>query len=165
MKKTGIIIFILLFVIGCSNNEDSKSLVTDYEAQIEMQQKEIKELEEELKKVKSDYSVYLQEFDGTSRNILRLIKDGQYDKLRLDYNVDFEVSDGELIFDAPKDVAGAPFPIRFADEPMFIAFFNMQPESTEIGYYIEDLEKQERLLITFIFDKDKKFQYIFIGDV
>ena len=47
---------------------------------------------------------------------------------------------------------------------MFIAFFNEQPESTEIGYYIDDLENEGRDLIAMVFDKDANLKYMFVGD-
>ncbi|RPJ94970.1 hypothetical protein CW357_12880 [Rummeliibacillus sp. TYF005] len=164
MKKC-ILICILLFAFGCSNKEDKKnSSDTANDTQIENQQKEIQKLKVELKEVKDDYSVHLQQFDGTSRNIMWLITDGKYEEIKRSYNVGFEVKDGKIIFALPKNVESAPFLIKQAKLPMSIAYFNREPESTEIGYYLDDLKNEERYLISVLFDNDGKFKYILVGD-
>ena len=50
--------FILLFVVGCSNKNDTNKLGKKYESQIENQIKEIQELKEENEQLKTDLADY-----------------------------------------------------------------------------------------------------------
>lgn len=167
MNKLGIsIIFcFLLFLIGCSNNEDISSSNPDYEAQIDELQTENERLTEEIQKLNSDYSVYLQRGDKTSRDIMRLLKEENYDQLKADYHVEFEVKDGEIAFTTPANVNSAGFPIEQSNLPMYISNLNIQSENIEIGYFLDDLNSGERYSITFVYDLDGNFQYIYVGDV
>lgn len=167
MKKMifTVIICFSLFLIGCSNNEDNSSSIKDYEAQIDELQTENEQLKEEIQKLNSDYSVYLQHADKTSRDMMRLINEENYDQLKTDYNAEFEIKDGEIIFTAPENVNSAGFPLEQSNFPMSISNFNVQSENVEIGYYLDDLNSDERFLITFVYDLDGNFQYIYVGDV
>ncbi|MDN4494492.1 hypothetical protein [Ureibacillus aquaedulcis] len=160
-----IITFSMLgFLIDCSNKEESSS-AQDNTTQIDKLKEENQKLKDELQQLNSDYSVYLQQFDSTSRTIIRLIKEEQYEQIKKEYNTNFEVSNGEIIFNTPEDVISAGFPIEQAKFPMSIAYLNLQTEKSEIGYYLDDLENGERFLITFVYDQNGDFQYIYIGEV
>ncbi|ALC85250.1 hypothetical protein AM499_05030 [Bacillus sp. FJAT-22090] len=162
MKKLGIIILVLLFVIGCSNEDETKQVVSKHEKKIEEQQKEIQKLEDELQQVKTEYSVFLQQADNKSRAIMRLIANGKFEELKKEYQVEFEVTDDALDFGVPE--SNIPFRIDLARHPMFVSSFNKHSEAKEISYYIDNLETEERTLITMHFDKDGTFNFIFLGD-
>ncbi|MFJ7734498.1 hypothetical protein ACIQXF_21860 [Lysinibacillus sp. NPDC097231] len=168
MRNLGfsIIFCFLLLLIGCTNDdgEINSSILDDYEAQIDELKKENESLKEEIQKLNSDYSVYLQRADETSRHIMKLISEKKFDQLKTEYGAEFEVSDGKIIFTKANDINSAGFPLEQATLPMFVANLNIQSEAIEIGYYLDDL-KIERYLVTFIYDKDGKFQYIYIGDI
>ncbi|MFC7684907.1 hypothetical protein [Ureibacillus sp. GCM10028918] len=163
--KLGIFFCILVILIGCSDKEEIASIAQDNTTQINDLKEENQKLKDELQNLKSDYSVYLQQFDSTSRTIMKLINEEQYEQIKTDYNTDFNVLDGEINFKTPANTNSAGFPIEKANLPMFIAYINVQSDSTDIGYYLEDLEKEERHLISFVYDQKGIFQYIYIGDV
>lgn len=154
--KFGIILCFLLLLTACTDAQKT----SEYdETRFNDLEKENEHLKEEI----SDYSVYLQNADGTSRRILRLISEGEFEQLKSEYNADFEVSNGQLIF-TKLDKPNAGFPIEQANLPMFVAYLNMQSEFIEIGYFLDDLNTDERYSITFSYDKDGNFKYIFVGD-
>ena len=164
MKRICAFILILLLVVGCSDEDDMKQSVSKYESQIENQKKEIQVLKEENEQLKTDnadYSSYLQEADRNSRRIMRFISEGKFEELKNEYNVDFEVKNGEIDFGIP--VGNLPFRIDLAGYPMFIASFSKHPDGTDINYFIDDPEKEERHLINMSFDKDMGFEFIFAG--
>lgn len=163
--KLGIFFCILVILIGCSDKEEKTSITQDHTTQINELKEENQKLKDELQNLKSDYSVYLQQFDSTSRTIMRLINEEQYEQIKTDYHADFNVLHGEINFKTPDNTNSAAFPIEKAKLPMFIAYLNVQSDSTEIGYYLENLEKEEKLLISFVYDHKGNFQYIYIGDV
>ena len=163
--KLGIFFCILVILIGCSDKEKIASSSQDNTTKINKLIEENQKLKDELQNLKSDYSVYLQQFDSTSRTIMRLINEEQYDQIKNDYNTDFNVLNGEINFKTPANTNSTGFPIENAKLPMSIANLNVQSDSTEIGYYLEDGEKEERFLITFVYDQKGNFQYIYIGDV
>lgn len=157
--------FISLCVVGCSNKNEMNELVTKYEDQIEKQQVQIQKLKEDSEQLKTeyaDYSVYLQQADRESRRIMRFILEGKFEELKKEYNVDFEIKDGSLVFDLPK--SNSPFLINLAGNPMFIASFSKHPNGTDINYYIDDLNDEKRHLINLSFDKNMNFEFIFVGD-
>ncbi len=163
--KLGIFFCILVILIGCSDKEEIASITQDNSTQINELKEENQKLKDELQNLKSEYSVYLQQFDSTSRTIMRLINEEQYEQIKNDYNTDFNVLHGEINFKTPGNTNNAAFPIEKAKLPMFIAYLNIQSDSSEIGYYLEELEKGEKLLISFVYDQKGNFQYIYIGDV
>ena len=148
--------------MGCSNEDEMNQIVNEHKNKIEAQKKEIQKLEEELQQVKTDYSVFLQQADNKSRVIMRLIANSKFEELKKEYNVEFEVKDNAIDFGVPE--SNIPFRIDLARHPMFISSFNKHSEATEISYYIDDLETEERTLITMHFDKDGTFKFIFLGD-
>ena len=170
MRRLGLLIILIFLLAGCSNKKENTALVSQYETLINEQQETILELEKELEQIKAeyelmkrelaDYTVGLQFFDINSRKIMQLIYNNQYEKLKKDYNVEFEVKDGSINFTSLKD---APFPVALAGLPMSFAFYNKQPESTEIGYYLDDNDK--RYLVAFLYGKDNSFKHIFLGDI
>lgn len=163
--KLGIFFCIVVFLIGCSDKEEIASITQDNTTQINELKEENQQLKGELQNLKSEYSVDLQQFDSTSRTIMRLINEEQYEQIKTDYNTDFNVLHEEINFKTPDNTNSAAFPIEKAKLPMFIAYLNVQSDSTEIGYYLEDLEKEEKLFISFVYDQKGNFQYIYIGDV
>jgi cell division protein FtsB len=149
---------------GKHDAEINTTKLADYEAQIAELKKENERLQGEFQELNSDYSVYLQQTDGTSRRIMRLISENKFEQLKSEYGIEFEVTDGHLIF--PKlDEFNPGFPIAQANFPMFVAYFNIQSDFIEIGYYLDDLQTDERYSITFSYDKDGNFEYIYVGDV
>ena len=134
--------------------------VTKYESQIENQKKEIRELKEENEQLKTDladYNSYLQVGDSNSRRIMRLISEGKFEELKNEYNVDFEVKNGEIDFGVPE--GNLPFRIDLAGYPMVISYINKHPKGTEITYFI--YEKEDSHSITMSFDKDMEFEFIY----
>ena len=162
--KIGILLFILLCVVGCSNKDEMNGLVSKYEGQIENQQKEIAELEgniEQLKVESAGYSSNLQQADRESRKIMRFISEGKFEELKKENNIEFEVKDGSIVFAVPE--SNSPFPLELAGYPMFIASFSKHPNGTDINYFVDDLEVEKRHLINMSFDKNMKFKFIFVG--
>ena len=163
MKKLGVFLISVLLVTGCSNKEDDMNqIVSKYESQIEDLQRENQDLKDEIQQVKSDYSTFLQQTDNKSRSIMRLIAEGKFDQLKNEYNVKFEIKDGAIDFGVPE--SNSPFRIELAKHPMFISSFNKHSDGTEISYYIDNLETEERTLITMSYDKEDAFKFIFVGD-
>ncbi|MEZ7173017.1 septum formation initiator family protein [Sporosarcina sp. OR05] len=100
MKRILAFAFILLFVVGCSNDDKLNQTVIKYENKIENQEKEIQELKEENEQLKTDiaeYSSYLQVADRQSRNIMGYISDGKFEELKKEYNVEFNLRMIKLI--------------------------------------------------------------------
>nr|WP_106779204.1 hypothetical protein [Lysinibacillus timonensis] len=124
----GVILSLLLFLIGCSNNE-----IDELKKKNQILKEENQSLNKELAKLNSDYSVYLQHLDSTSRDIMKLINEEQFEQLKKDYNVEFEVNDGKMMFITPDEVSSAGFPIKQANLPMFISNVNINPKLQEIG--------------------------------
>jgi outer membrane murein-binding lipoprotein Lpp len=163
--KIGVIIFFLLLLTGCTSNNEINSVdLEDYETQIKVLKSENESLKEQIQKLNGDYSVYLQQADKTSRQIMKLIGERNMDHLKAEYNAEFEVSDDKIFFTSANNLNSAGFPFEQAILPMFIANLNIQSEVIEIGYYLDDLKKRERYLVTFVYDKDGNFKYIYIGD-
>lgn len=164
MKRIWAFAFILLIVVGCSNDDKLNQTVKKYENKIENQEKEIQELKEENEQLKTDiaeYSSYLQVADRQSRNIMGYISDGKFEELKNEYNVEFNLKDDKIDFGVPE--SNLPFPIKLAGYPMHIASFSMHPDGVDINYFIYDLEKEESHLINMSFDKDREFEFIFFG--
>lgn len=135
-------------VLGTEDDDDKKK---------DEIKKKIQKLEAEVQQVKT-----LQQADNRSRVIMLLIANGKFEELKKEFNVLFEVKDGAIDFGVPD--SNTPFRIDLARHPMFISSFNNHYEATEISYYIDNLETEERTLITMHFDKDDTFKYIFVGD-
>lgn len=159
----GTFLYFTLSAPGKHDAEINTSKLDDYKTQIDELKKENERLKGEFHELNSDYSVYLQRADGTSRRIMRLISENKFEQLRSEFSAEFEVSDGHLIFTKLDEFSR--FPIEQANFPMFVAYFNIQSEFIEIGYFLDDLQTDERYSITFSFDKDGNFEYIFVGDV
>ncbi|MBE4909942.1 hypothetical protein IMZ08_18050 [Bacillus luteolus] len=160
----------LSFLFACSNNElDMEVLASEYETKIEEKNGEINKLKEELRLTKDELkqekekleesSVDLQIYDHKARRIMSLITEKDFDKLANEFNVDFEVSDESLVFNKLRDYPTAPaFPIAIAGLPMYFAYYNHQPEFTEVGYFLYDSERKYD--IHFHFGKNKEFEYV-----
>ena len=160
MKKI-LILGILLFLVGCSDEEDYDALIADYEEQIDTLKKENENLKDELLEMKDVYGSSLQTTDRNSRRIMSLIAKKDFETLRSEFGVKFEV-EGDLIhFKDPAD--NIPFPINLAGQPMFIGFFNKHSEATEISYYITTPDTGEYAMTVFHFDKEGKFKHIIFG--
>ncbi|MEI4770932.1 hypothetical protein WAX74_15015 [Psychrobacillus sp. FJAT-51614] len=164
MKKIWAFILILLCLAGCSNKDEMNVLMAKYESQIGNQQEEIQELKKEIKQLETEYADYssnLQQADYESRRIMRFISESEFDELKKEYNIEFEVKDGAIDFGVPE--SNSSFPIELAGNPMFIASLSKFPEGTDINYFVDDLENEKRHLINVSFDKDMKFEFIFVG--
>lgn len=172
MKKIWAFVFILLFVVGCSNEDNMNQIVTKYENQIENQRKENQELKEENEQLKTDladyetqladYSTDLKVGDVNSRRIMRLISEGKFEEVKKEFNAEFEVKDGKIYFDTPKD--NEPFHVDLAGYPMSISLTHRRPNGgRDIAYYIYAKDDNSHL-IYMTFDKDWNFETIFVGD-
>lgn len=163
MKKWGLLIFIVLFVGGCSENDEIEQLTIDHQKEVEALRKEIEEdieeSKEEIEKIKADNN--LQTADYNSREIMRLISEGKFEELRNEYQIDFEVKDGEILFAKPE--GNLPLRIELTDYLMYIASISNSPDGTDINYFIDDPHNEKSHLINFHFDKDMKFKYLFVG--
>ena len=148
-------------MVGCSNGEEYTALIADYEEQINTLKKENEKLKDELLEMKEDYSSSLQTTDRNSRRIMSLIAKEDFETLRTEYGVKFEVEDDLIHFKEPAD--NIPFPINLAGEPMFIGFFNKHSEATEISYYITTPDTGDYAPAVFHFDKEGKFKHILFG--
>ena len=173
MKKLGVFIFILLIVGGCSEKNEKNQLTTKYENQLEEQQKKIQEQQKEIERLKEEIEVYklvpdvnyrqsLQVADREARIIMRLISEGKFDELKREFDVKFEVKDGEIDFGVPKN--NAPFPIEWASNFMYIGNFIKGPDSIDISYFIYNPTHDRSEIIYMTFDNDMKFQFIYVGD-
>ena len=159
MKKI-LILGILFFLVGCSNEEEYVALIADYEEQIDNLQKENEKLKDELLETTIDSSS-LQTTDRDSRRIMSLIAKEDFETLRTEYGDVFEVEDNFVHFKEP--ASNTPFAINLAGQPMFIGFFNKYSEGTQISYYINNPDKDDYVLAVFSYDKKGKFEYIFLG--
>ena len=56
---------------------------------------------------------------------MKLIIEEKYKQLKTDYNVEFEVIDGEIIFTTFENINSAGFPVEQANFPMFISNLNI----------------------------------------
>lgn len=173
LNKLGLLIFILLFVGGCSDEDKINQLTSKYENQLEElrkemqeQQKEIEELKEEIEEYKLvpdvTYRLSLQEADREARKIMRLISDGKFEELKKEYDVEFEVKDDAVKFGVPE--SNTPFPIEWASNFMFIANFIKHPDGMDISYFISNPKNERNELIDMSFEKDMKLKFIFVGD-
>lgn len=165
LRKLVIITGIFIILTGCLDSEEKSLSAEKTTVQIEQLKKDNQSLQDQLNKVQADYSVYLQQLDGSSRKIMRLINTGKFEQLKTDYNVEFEITNGIVNFKTQEDLKSAGFPVENASLPMSIAYLNIQSDKLEIAYYLDDLEKEGRSLISFIYDENQDFQYIFIGDI
>lgn len=166
MKKFSLLFFILLLVGGCAEKDEIESLTTNYEKQLEEQQKEIKKLKEEIEEQQfvpdEDYRGSLSETDRESRRIMQLISEGKFSELKREYDIEFEVQDGKIDFGVPE--SNAQFPIEWASNFMYIANFIIQPDGMDISYFIDNPTNDRLELIHMSFDKDMQFKFIFVGD-
>lgn len=167
MKKIAWFALLLLFISGCSystSSDDESEKVSDNHAN------EIQSLKEELKLVKvenksleqklADFSSDLQLYDRFARNIMDMILDKNYEGLKSDYGAKFKEQEGNIIFDGLDDV---PFPVEFAELPMYFGYYNPQNEFTEIAYYLYDTDRKYQ--IVYKFDKSNSLEHIYVGDV
>ena len=153
---------ILLFLVGCSNEEDYTAIISDYEEQIITLKKENEKLKDELLEMQGDYSSSLQTTDRDSRRIMSLIAKEDFETLRTEYGDVFEVKDDFIHFKEPAH--NMPFAINLAGQPMFIGFFNKYSEGIQISYYIDNPDRDDYVLAVFSYDKEGKFEYILLGD-
>ncbi|RXI96648.1 hypothetical protein DS745_23400 [Anaerobacillus alkaliphilus] len=157
---------------ACTNEQvDVKALTADYESKIEAKNNEITKLHEELSVIKveleqekakvENVSVQLQHFDHKARRIMNLIAENNFDEFKNEFHVDFEVIDELVSFVNISEYLSVPsLPIEIAEFPMYMAFYNPQPEFTEVGYFLYDNELERKYDIHFHFDKDRKFKFV-----
>ncbi len=157
----------LIFISACSDDEyDKESLTLEYQTQIEEKNIEIRNLEEELRLINDEleqekkYREELQIFDHKARNIMRHIANNEFDTLKSEFDVDFEVIDGKINFGELNDFY---FPTEIAGLPMYFNFYNPQPDSTELGYFLYGYDEngsERKYDIHFRFGKYNEFLYV-----
>lgn len=153
-------ILIVLFLVGCTEENGITQTNTDYESQINDLQKEIQELKAEIEEL-NEHNSNLQIADYNSRKIMRLILEGKFDELENEFKTNFDVSNGEIFFAEPD--GNLPFRVELAGNPMYIASYTNSPDGTDINYFIDDPIIEKSLLINFHYDKDMNFKYLFVG--
>ncbi|MGZ9584358.1 cell division protein ZapB [Paenibacillus marinisediminis] len=170
MKRAlGLLIFLFLLT-GCSEN------TTEYTKQIEKLEKENQELkkhinelalkntelEEENKQLETTRT-NVQLADLASKRIMRYIANGDFDKLKEEYNAEFELIENrdEILF--TKLDNNMSFPTKIFDAPMYIASIVTTEAGTDIGYLISHDPNEGALLVYFKYDKDMNFEYIASG--
>ncbi|WP_096154030.1 hypothetical protein [Bacillus sp. FJAT-45066] len=163
---TGIVL-VLIVISACSDDEnDKESLILKYQAQINEKNIEISNLEEELRLINDELEQEkknqekLQIFDHKARNIMKHIANNEFDKLRSEFDVNFEVIDGKVNFGELSDFY---FPIEIAGLPMYFNFYNPQPDSTEVGYFLYGYDQngsERKYDIHFRFGKNNEFLYV-----
>lgn len=169
----GLLIFILLFVGGCSDEDEINQLTTKYENQLEEKRKEMQDQQEEIEELKEEIEEYklvpdgnyrssLQVADREARKIMRLISDYKFEELKKEYNVEFEVKDDAVDFGVPE--SNTPFPIELASSFMYIANFIKHPDGMDISYFISNPKNERSELIHMSLEEDMKFKFIFVGD-
>ncbi|RXJ04568.1 hypothetical protein DS745_04065 [Anaerobacillus alkaliphilus] len=130
---------------------------------------EIRELTEELSFVKDqlekqtkqlvNISGDIQVLDHKERRIMSLIVDQEYDQIRDEYSVDFEVIDGKIYFDRLSDYDYYYyFPTELAGLPMYFYMYNPNPEFTQVGYFLYDDDRKYD--IHFHFENNNEFTYV-----
>ncbi|UCZ51758.1 hypothetical protein LGQ02_12895 [Bacillus shivajii] len=158
-------VFALLLLSACFNNDDEvEVLVLEYEAKFADQNKQISKLEEELKLAEYEKEQLvdisgLQRLDHSARSVMRLIDEEEFEELKSEYNVDFEVEDEKIYFEELDD--HFYFPPKIAGLPMYFAYYNPQDEGSEVGYFIYDHDRKYDII--FKYSKDNEFKYVFIG--
>ena len=135
-----------------------------YKKQLQKKEDKIKELEEEINTIESDYSEFvgnLQMVDRTSRNVLALIAKGDFEKLEKEYNVEFDLVDEGILFKTPENNSALPF--KLAGKPVHIGSYSKSDDGIDIAYYISDSDLDKYTLIVFHFNYDLDFKYILVG--
>ncbi|MFF2753112.1 hypothetical protein ACFVR1_05060 [Psychrobacillus sp. NPDC058041] len=156
----------MLFVVGCSDEDENNQIVIKYESQIKEQQKEIGELKQEIEDINFIPNVYyrssLQEADREARKIMRYISEGIYEELKKEYDIEFEVKEDAVDSGVPE--SNTPFPIEMAGNFMYIANFIKKPDGMEISYFIDNPKNERSQLIHMSFAIDMEFKFIYVGD-
>ncbi|MEH7524799.1 hypothetical protein V7149_16210 [Bacillus sp. JJ1503] len=164
------IVLIQSFLSACSDDKYDM----EYEAQLEEKDIEISKLKEELKLISdelnkertklTDAFSNLSKFDHKSRLILKHIANNEFDKLRSEFDVNFEVIDEKIYFaelnDAPKE---RYFPKEIAGLPMYLQFYLPQPENTQVGYFLYGYDQygsERKYEIVFLFGNNEEFKYV-----
>ncbi|WP_449536425.1 hypothetical protein [Ferdinandcohnia sp. Marseille-Q9671] len=155
------------FISACSGKE---SLTLEYETKIEKKDDEIRKLKEEVKRINDQLEQErknqekLQVFDHKARNIMGHIANHDFDKLKNEFDVNLEVIDGKIYFsELSKSSIGSYFPTEIAKFPMYFNFYNPQPDSTEVGYFLYGYDQhntERKYDIHFRFGKDDEFMYV-----
>ena len=97
---------------------------------------------------------------------MALIKEGKYEAIKKEYQIEFDVIDNNMIF---KGIENFSFPTKLlsSDSPIFISYMNLeQPEIAEIIYFIDSPNgERKRFLLEFEQDVTTwKFKNISLTD-
>ena len=157
MKKLILMALISFILFGCSNEKD----LADYEKEIEALEKENQELKDKLSEGKADYSTSLQETDRTSRRFMDLLAAEDFETLKAEFPVEFEVKDNAIHLKEPE--GNLPFEVELAKQSKHIVFFNKQDDITEISYYMYNPQHDSNSLVVFHYGKDNQLEYVSLG--
>lgn len=157
LKKLLTVALVSIILAGCSDEKDNIGAGTDYKKEIEALQKE----NQELKDIMSDYSSFLQETDRTSRRFMDLLAAEDFETLKAEFPVEFEVINKAIHLKEPEN--NAPFEVELAKQSKHIGFFNKDDEMTEIGYYMYNPQYDSNSLVVFHYGKDNQLEYVYLG--
>lgn len=170
IEPVNVLVLLSIFILtGCTDKDNTNFLVLEenHKNQIDELKKENENIKQQYLEWLSEYNIYLQRVDGPSRRIMRLISEKKFEEIESEYETKLNRSsdvDGNIsiITDPEYDLG---FPIEQGTFPMSIAYFNVYEHNLEIGYFLDDLKNETRYSITFVYNKEGKFQNIFIGDI
>lgn len=172
MKKLGIAFALLLLLFGCSAKENDNTLnranakeesntqnATALEGKLEEAKKENGFLKEKISNVSADIQV----LDHKSRRIMGLIKDDKLEELKMEYDIDFEISDEGMFMFEGHEVS--LFFTDMAPLPMYFEYYNPRPDGVEIGYTVFGGAEGEEFksTISFVYDADYNLEFISSG--
>lgn len=157
MKKLLTVALVSIILAGCSDEKDNMGAGTDYKKEIEALQKE----NQELKDIMSDYSSFLQETDRTSRRFMDLLAAEDFETLKAEFPVKFEVKNNAIHLMEPE--GNLPFEVELAKQSKHIGFFNKFDDMTEISYYMYNPQHDSNSLVVFHYDKDNQLEYVSLG--
>ncbi|WP_342567833.1 hypothetical protein MKY09_05735 [Psychrobacillus sp. FSL K6-4046] len=157
MKKLLSLTFISIMMVGCSDEKD----LADHEKKIEALEKENQELKDKLSEDRADYNGFLQETDRTSRRFMDLLAAEDFETLKAEFPVKFEVKNNAIHLAEPE--GNLPFEVELAKQSKHIGFFNKFDDMTEISYYMYNPQHDSNSLVVFHYDKDNQLEYVSLG--
>ena len=170
MKRVIGLLILVVLITGCSQNSmELTKQIEQLQKENQELQKQINELmlknnelEEDNKQLETSVT-NLQIADRTSRNIMRYIANGDFDKLREEYKAEFELNEAEDEILFTRLDHNSYFPTKLFDSPMYVANIVTTEAGTDIGYFISYDPNEGDLLIYFNYDKDMNFEFIASG--
>ncbi|CAG9620358.1 hypothetical protein [Sutcliffiella rhizosphaerae] len=167
MKNLGLILLLVVLLSGCTNNEVSSPEVNQDQKSIEIE-KEIEKMKSEnafLKEKIENFSGDVQNLDHKSRNIIELLTEGKFDKVKTDFGTDVELTE-DNIFVFTDHEEPSYINADLASLPMYFIYYNPQPNSFDIGYHVYGGEEGQEFkrTISFLYDLDFNLESIFSGE-